>query len=52
MQELILENVPALNLADIIVSEDIKSKIKRIISEFVQRDKLHKHDLENRRKIL
>lgn len=52
IQELILENVPALNLADIIVSEDIKSKIKRIISEFVQRDKLHKHDLENRRKIL
>lgn len=52
MRELILENVPALNLADIIVSEDIKSKIKRIISEFVQRDKLHKHDLENRRKIL
>ena len=52
MQELILENVPVLNLADIIVSEDIKSKIKRIISEFVQRDKLHKHDLENRRKIL
>lgn len=52
MLELILENVPVLNLADIIVSEDIKSKIKRIISEFVQRDKLHKHDLENRRKIL
>jgi SpoVK/Ycf46/Vps4 family AAA+-type ATPase len=52
LQGLILENVPAVNLADIIASEDIKSKIKRIISEFVQRDKLHKHDLENRRKIL
>lgn len=52
LQGLILENVPVVNLADMIASEDIKSKITRIISEFVQRDKLHKHDLENRRKIL
>ncbi len=52
LQGLILENVPSVNLADLIVSEDIKSKITRIISEFVQRDKLRKHDLENRRKIL
>jgi SpoVK/Ycf46/Vps4 family AAA+-type ATPase len=52
LQGLILENVPGVNLADMIASEDIKSKITRIISEFVQRDKLHKHDLENRRKIL
>lgn len=52
LQGLILENVPAVNLSDMIVSEDIKSKITRIISEFVQRDKLRKHDLENRRKIL
>ena len=52
LQGLILENVPAVSLADMITSEDIKSKIKRIISEFVQRDKLLKHDLENRRKIL
>jgi len=50
LQGLILENMPAVNLADIITSEDIKSKIKRIISEFIQRDKLHKHNLENRRK--
>lgn len=52
LQGLILENVPSVNLSDIIASEDIKSKINRIISEFVQRDKLRKHDLENRRKIL
>jgi SpoVK/Ycf46/Vps4 family AAA+-type ATPase len=51
LQGLIIENVPAVNLADIIASLDIKNKIKRIISEFVQRDKLRKHDLENRRKI-
>ncbi|MGP1463218.1 AAA family ATPase [Tannerella sp.] len=52
LQGLILENVPAVRLSDIIAAEDIKSKINRIISEFVQRDKLRKHDLENRRKIL
>ena len=52
LQGLILENVPAVNLSDIITSEDIQLKISRIISEFVQRDKLRKHDLENRRKVL
>lgn len=52
LQGLILEDVPAVNLSDIITSEDIKSKITRIVSEFVQRDKLRKHNLENRRKVL
>jgi SpoVK/Ycf46/Vps4 family AAA+-type ATPase len=52
LQGLIVENVPAVNLADMIASADIKEKIERIISEFVQRDKLRKYDLENRRKIL
>ncbi|HAF32613.1 MAG TPA: ATPase [Sphingobacterium sp.] len=52
LQGLIQENVPAVNLSDMIASDDIKSKVNRIISEFVQRDKLRKHDLENRRKIL
>ncbi len=52
LQGLIQENVPAVNLADMIASEDIKSKINRIISEFVQRDKLRRYNLENRRKIL
>ncbi len=52
LQGLIVENVPAVNLTDMIASTDIKEKIGRIISEFVQRDKLRKHDLENRRKIL
>jgi len=52
LQGLILENAPAVNLADMIASGDVKSKITRIIAEFVQRDKLRKHDLENRRKVL
>jgi len=49
---LIIENIPAVSLSDLISSSDITEKIKRIILEFVQRDKLYKHDLENRRKIL
>jgi SpoVK/Ycf46/Vps4 family AAA+-type ATPase len=52
LQGLIVEHVPAVNLSDIIASSDITEKIERIILEFVQRDKLRKHDLENRRKIL
>lgn len=52
LQGLFLENVPAVNLNDIIAPADIKTKINRVISEYVQRDKLRKHDLENRRKII
>ncbi len=52
LQALIQENIPSVKLSDIITSNDTKSKIQRIISEFVQRDKLRKHNLENRRKIL
>lgn len=52
LQGLIIENVPFAHLSDLIVSANIKNKINRIISEFVQRDKLRKHNLENRRKIL
>jgi SpoVK/Ycf46/Vps4 family AAA+-type ATPase len=52
LQGLIVEYVPFVNLSDIITSSGITEKIERIILEFVQRDKLRKHDLENRRKIL
>jgi SpoVK/Ycf46/Vps4 family AAA+-type ATPase len=52
LQGLIIENVPAVNLSNIIASPSITDKIKRVILEFVQRDKLRKHDLDNRRKIL
>lgn len=52
LQGLFIENVPAVNLNDIIAPADIKTKINRVISEYVQRDKLRKHDLENRRKII
>lgn len=49
---LLIENYPFDTFNDLIVSKTISDKIIRIISEFVQRDKLHKYDLENRRKVL
>jgi len=52
LQGLILESVSSVNFSEIISSPDTINKIKRIILEFVQRDKLRKYDLENRRKIL
>jgi len=51
-QGLLIESPAFNNLSELIVPSNIKSKINRIISEFVQRDKLQKHNLENRRKIL
>lgn len=39
-------------LKDLIVSSAIKEKVQRVIKEYIERDKLHKYNLENRRKIL
>jgi SpoVK/Ycf46/Vps4 family AAA+-type ATPase len=51
-QGLLVESPAFDSLSDLIVSNSIQTKINRIISEFSQRDKLLKHDLQNRRKIL
>ena len=39
-------------LKDLIVSPEIKEKVDRVIKEYIEQDKLHKYNLENRRKIL
>ncbi len=39
-------------LKDLIISERIKNKIHRVINEYTHQDKLHKYNLENRRKLL
>ena len=39
-------------MSDLVVSLSIKERIIRIIKEFTYKDKLLKHDLENRRKIM
>lgn len=39
-------------LKDLIVSGDVREKVERVIKEYIEQDKLHKFNLENRRKIL
>lgn len=39
-------------LIELVVNKDIKSRIKRILLEYWQKDKLKKHGLSNRRKVL
>ena len=52
LQGLFLEIYPQERLSDLVVSPQIKERIERIIHEFTYKDKLFKHNLENRRKIL
>lgn len=52
LQGLFLEIYPQERLSDLVVSPQIKERIERIIHEFIYKDKLFKHNLENRRKIL
>lgn len=43
---------PDIRLTDLIVSDEISSRIHRILNEYTNRSKLKKHGLSNRRKIL
>ena len=52
LQGLFLEIYPQERLSDLVVSPQIKERIERIIHESTYKDKLLKHNLENRRKIL
>jgi len=40
------------SLSELVVTEEIKTRVERILNEFRQRDKLMKHGMNNRRKIL
>jgi len=49
----LLHNVASnYRLSDLVVSEDLRKRIERILLEYRQRDRLHKYGMENRRKIL
>ena len=52
LEGLILEVEPFERLSDLIVSDIILERIERIINEYIQIEKLKRHNLENRRKIL
>lgn len=50
-QMLLISN-PSNKMSDLIVSDDITQRIERIVREFINRKKLHKYGMANRRKIL
>lgn len=52
LQGLFLEIYPQVRLSDLVVAPQIKERIVRIIKEFTSKEKLLKHNLENRRKIM
>ena len=52
LQGLVLEIQPQEKLADLIISTPLKDRLKRVIKEYKQKEKLKKHGLENRRNIL
>lgn len=49
---MLLMTIPSDRLSDLIVSDDIAERIKRILNEYRNRHKLQKYGLTNRRKIL
>lgn len=49
---MLLHSVPTVELSELIVSDEICEKIKKILSEYRNRKKLHSYGLMNRRKIL
>lgn len=52
LSDLIVSAQPKERLSDLIVSTKMRARIQRILSEFRQQDKLKKHGLVNRRKVL
>jgi SpoVK/Ycf46/Vps4 family AAA+-type ATPase len=52
LEGLVLQVEPFERLSDLIVSDKISERIQRIINEFNQVEKLKRHNLQNRRKIL
>lgn len=52
LEGLLLEDIPFNKLSDLIVSDSILERIERILNEYIQVDKLRRHNLQNRRKIL
>lgn len=52
LSDLIITSEPKANLEELVVPDELKKKINRIIKEYFQKAKLQKHGLSNRRKIL
>jgi SpoVK/Ycf46/Vps4 family AAA+-type ATPase len=52
LSDLILTSKPDARLSELIVPENLRKRIERILREYRQQEKLKRHSLSNRRKIL
>lgn len=52
LSDLVLVYYPENRLSELVLSDEVSNKLKRIIREYKERDKILKHGLQNRRKIL
>ena len=52
IDDLIMIKEPSTRLSDIIVAEETRKRIERILREYRQQEKLSKHGMEHRRKLL
>ncbi|MDQ2087918.1 ATP-binding protein [Herbivorax sp. ANBcel31] len=50
--DMIASSISENRLSELVVEDDIKARVERILKEFRQQDKLKKHGMNNRRKIL
>ena len=50
--DMLIMSAPDNRLSDLVVSEEVHNRIYRILNEFTNREKLKRHGLTNRRKIL
>lgn len=50
--DLIQSTISRQKLSELVVSDELKNRVDRILKEFRQQEKLSKHGLDNRRKIL
>lgn len=52
LSDLVLVYYPENRLNELVLSDDVLNKLNRIIREYKERDKILKHGLQNRRKVL
>jgi len=52
LDDLVTVSEPTNRLSDLVLVDDARKRIERVLREFRQQDKLHKHGLNHRRKLL
>lgn len=52
LSDLVISTEPRVRLHDLIASDDMRDRIKRILQEYRQQGKIKKHGLSNRRRLL